>query len=249
MKLTPRSYLLADLLWSEVHALVEAGWTRVMIPCGAQEAHGATGLATDTIIPSGLADYLAPRLDSLIAPPMPYGLLRSLTVYPGSVSFSENTYQQVMLEIAEGLVRTGFHELLFINGHSGNRGVLKDVAWKIHLDGRAKALVYDWYSEPHDLTYDFYDGPGGHSGAGETAMVTAFQPEAAPENLWKKDEADALNPAINAYPGPYPIILMEAEKGLPDHDPEKATQFMNAVVDVAEKSIQSVLKRWSDLSI
>ncbi len=240
----PRSHQLENLLTHEVAELVPHSCHRVLIPCGALEAHGAAGLGTDTIIPAGLADAIAPRLHALIAPPVPYGKLKTLANYPGSVSLSEETYTQLLYEIGDGLLRTGFKELIFLNGHSGNLGPIKNAMFRLHRERNARCLAYDWYREADDISADLYDGPGGHSGCGETAMVLAFRPEAAPSDSWRKDDAGTLNPATYAFPGPYPIILMEEGAGLPDYDAAKADRFMALVVEKAVQSIEAILDRW-----
>lgn len=247
MAMTPRSVFLDDLLTSEVRDLVPAHTTRVMVPCGATEAHGAAGLGTDSIIPEGLAARLAEPLGALVAPTVHYGVLRSLSRYPGSVSLKPETYTVLMMDVAEGLIAAGFRELIFMNGHAGNRGVLKDVAHDLHIKHDVFAMVYDWYMEPDDVTPEIYDGPGGHSGAGETGLVRAFRPEAAPDGLWKKEDAGTLNPALAAYPGPYPIILMEEDAGLPDTDDGKAGELLDAVLQRATVTLGTVLSRWEQL--
>ncbi len=242
-----RDYKLENLLTSEIKELVPGKINRVLIPCGALEAHGAIGLGTDTIIPSGLAESLAPQLNALIAPPIPFGVLRSLSRYPGSVTLSQKLYFDLLMEICNGLIKSGFNEIIFLNGHSGNNKVIKNVAHQLHIENNVFAMVYDWYYEPDDITKEIYDGPGGHSGAGETGLVLVFRPEAAPKDLWNKDDAGTLNPAVNAYPGPYPIILMEEDQGLPDMDINKAKVLADEVISVAFKSINRVLERWNGL--
>jgi creatinine amidohydrolase len=244
--LTIRTRNLSDLIWHEVHDWLRDGGKRVIIPAGAQEAHGAIGLGTDTIIPAYLAERIAPELDALIAPPLPYGVLRSLSRYTGSISLSRNTYRLIVTEILEGLYQDGFREFILLNGHAGNHGILKDVAWDMHVRSEANVLVYDWYFERDDLTERYYDGPGGHSGSGETAMVLAARPEAAPPEALDRalEDAGTLNPAVQAYPGPYPVILMEEGKGLPEYDPQKAQEFSEAVTSKAIESISRVLERW-----
>ncbi len=247
MSLKPRSYHLGDLVWKEVQELIDGGWTRVIIPCGATEAHGSTGLATDTIIPEGMSIELAAKLDALIAPSIAYGVLRTLKAYSGSVSLTPETYTALMIEIGQELARNGFKELIFLNGHAGNRDSLKNASFAIHNSHQVKTLVYDWYFEPDDVTLSIYGGPGGHSGAGETGMVIAIHPDAAPENIWTDDEAGTLNPSISAYPSPFPIMLMAEGEGLPDPDPEKARLFFETVVSTAFDSIKRVTDRWVKL--
>ncbi|MBZ0263537.1 creatininase family protein [bacterium] len=245
--MNPRTYKLEHLLTNEVKELIQSGWTRIILPCGATEAHGSIGLGTDTIIPVGIAEKIAPKLHALIAPTIPVGVLRSLQRYPGSIGLKPDIYNSLILNVGEELFKSGFRELIMINGHAGNTGVLKDAAYTLHAMHDMRALVYDWYFEPDDLTLELYGGPGGHSGAGETGMVVAIEPDAAPEGLWKKEDAGALNNAVNAYPGPYPIIMMEEEKGYPDFDPDKAQRLFEAVCKKATSSIDEILNRWSVL--
>lgn len=145
------------------------------------------------------------------------------------------------------MVHSGFRELIFLNGHSGNRNALKDTAFDLHRKYDVRAMVYDWYFEPDDLTEKIYGGPGGHSGAGETGMVLAIRPEAAPDGLWKEKDAGTLNPSIAAYPGPYSIILEEENRGLPDYSRSKAAHLLDAVTEKALSSIIKVLNQWKSL--
>ncbi|HEB84810.1 MAG TPA: creatininase family protein [Bacteroidetes bacterium] len=244
---SPRTYFLEDLLSHEVRQWVPERIRRVLVPCGALEAHGSTGLATDTIIPVGLAERLAPRLDAFIAPAIPFGVLRTLRRYPGSVGLETDTYTRLMTEVGEGLLASGFQEIIFLNGHAGNRTPLKEAAYELHVKHGAFALVYDWYMEPFDGFAGVYDAPGGHSGAVETGMVLAVRPEAAPGELWRPEDAGVLNPAISAYPAPYPIMLMEEDRGLPDFDPEKAKRLLDIITNTAAEGLRRVLDRWESL--
>jgi len=247
MKNKIRDYNIENLLTSEITKLVPDTTSRIIIPCGALEAHGAVGLGTDTIIPKGLAEELAPRLNALISPAIPFGVLKTLANYSGSVTLTESLYKDLIYEIGSGFIDTGFDEIIFLNGHSGNRSGIKKAAFELHRDFSIYALVYDWFMEKDDITMAIYDGPGGHSGAGEVGLVAAFNPDAAPNNLWNKDDAGTLNPAIAAFPGPYPIILMEEDSGLPDYDLEKAKTFKNEVVELAFKSLDKVIHRWDEI--
>ena len=244
---SPRSYHLENLLTDEVKELVPNLIRRVIVPCGALEAHGAIGLGTDTIIPSGFADALAPRINALIAPAIPFGTLRTLKRYPGSIGLSPKLYLDLLKEIGEGLVKTGFDEILLLNGHAGNTATLKEAAYQLHVEHGVFALAYDWYFEPEQLAVDVYGGGGGHSGAAETGLVVAFRPEAAPEGLWKKEDAGVPKPSVSAYPAPYPIMLMDESSGLPDFDPAKAKLFAEGAIDNAAKSLDEVLSRWDTL--
>lgn len=247
MNKTVRSWKLEELLTSEVRSLVPLQIHRVLIPCGATEAHGAAGLGTDTLIPEGLAHRIAPKLNALVAPSVAYGTLRTLSRYPGSVTLTPETYTRLLIEIGTGLLDSGFKELLFISGHAGNIGGIKEACFDLHRSRGAFALGYDWFREIPDEQPGPYESLGGHSGTAETGLVLAIRPEAAPEGLWNQEDAGTLNPAISAYPGPFPIILEKEGEGFPDYDRKKAAQFLDAVADRAARSLLRVLDRWSQL--
>ncbi|MCB2198157.1 creatininase family protein [bacterium] len=242
-----RDYHLENLLTDEVRELVPDVVRRVIVPCGALEAHGAIGLGTDTIIPIGFAEALAPRLNALIAPALPLGTLRTLKRYPGSIGLSPALYLDLLKEIGDGLVQSGFDEIILLNGHAGNTATLKDAAYHLHVEHGVFALAYDWYFEPDQLAVDIYGGGGGHSAAAETGLVVAFRPDAAPEGLWKREDAGVPKPSVSAYPAPYPIMLIEEDNGLPDFDQNKAKRFAKGAIENAAKSLAEVLDRWETL--
>lgn len=243
----PRSYRLENLLTHEVRELVPDHINRVIVPCGATEAHGAIGLGTDTIIPDGLAEKIAPQLDALIAPAVPFGVLRTLSRYPGSLTLSRELYIELMSEIAEGLIFTGFEQIVFLDGHAGNINGLKEVALSMYQQYGIQALVYDWYFEDSGESSEPYDDFGGHSAAGETGLVRAIRPEAAPEGLWREEDAGVPNRAVSAYPAPYPIMLDREGAGLPDFDDVKAKKFFDQVAAKTVESLKTVFQRWDEL--
>ncbi|MFH0883873.1 MAG: creatininase family protein [bacterium] len=247
MSSSVRSWKLEELLTSEIGELVPKRIHRVMIPCGATEAHGAAGVGTDTLIPEGLALRIAPALNALVAPAVAYGTLRTLSRYPGSVTLTPETYTRLLVEIGTGLMDSGFRELLFINGHSGNIDSIKAAAFELHRKRGAFALSYDWFREIPGNEPGAYEALGGHSGTAETGLVLAIRPEAAPDGQWKKEDAGILNPAIAAYPGPFPIILEHEGEGFPDYDRDKAERFLDAVAARAVQNLQRVLDRWETL--
>jgi creatinine amidohydrolase/Fe(II)-dependent formamide hydrolase-like protein len=244
----PREYRLENLLSSEVHQLVPKHIHRAIVPCGATEAHGSIGLGTDTIIPDGLAEKIAPEVEALIAPAVPYGVLRTLSRYPGSISLSPELYTSLMTQVGLDLGRAGFTQIIFLDGHAGNIGSLKEAAFTLHREHGLFALVYDWYLEQDDEgNAKPYNGFGGHSGAAESGLVRALRPEAAPEGLWKSRDAGTLNSAVSAYPGPYSIILETEGEGLPDFDEKKADEFLKLVAARTVASLSGVLERWEEL--
>jgi len=79
-------------------------------------------MLTDTIV----ATELAERVDSamgdavLILPTLWMGASDHHLAFPGTMSFNLNTYVQVLCEMMESIIHSGFRKLFFLNGHGGN---------------------------------------------------------------------------------------------------------------------------------
>ena len=69
---------LADLNWMEFRELVPSKIQTVLLPTGTLEAHGVINNGADTTAPADLAAGMAPRLNALVAPAVPYGLTGNL---------------------------------------------------------------------------------------------------------------------------------------------------------------------------
>ena len=83
------------LTYIEVGKLIEKGNDTVILPIGTIEAHGPhLPLGTDVIIPSSIAEKLAEAIDGLIAPPIYYGITRSLLAYSGSLTVPQDVFKQ-----------------------------------------------------------------------------------------------------------------------------------------------------------
>ena len=106
---------LQHLTWEEAGEAAAAN-RLVIIPTGATEAHGAhLPLDVDTHQVSTVAERLAERVGALVAPALPYGYSTTWMGYPGTMTLSSETYQQVIVELASSLVEHGFHRIVILN--------------------------------------------------------------------------------------------------------------------------------------
>ena len=76
---------LEDMNWMEFKELVPAKMGAVILPVGTIEAHGVTNLGTDVSIPVFIAEKIAKDLNAIIAPPIYYGITRTLYSYPAGL--------------------------------------------------------------------------------------------------------------------------------------------------------------------
>lgn len=240
-----------DLSWEQFRDRVPSLCDLAIIPVGTIEAHGAIPLGTDTIIPEALAADLAPRLNGLIAPPVPYGVTNSLLPYPGSTTVSSATFSAYLFESAAGLVDAGFRRIVILNGHGGQSGEVGNVVARLWNEKRAYAVAVEWWGFAHELSASLYPGTvSGHAGVEETAMIVAIAPDLVDRGRATSIRRFARHDAIRARPFPASIILDKPEthgEGAPVVDPAKAKAFYSGIVTALEAGLSDVLAGWSEI--
>src|SRR4051794_26880909 len=94
----------------------------VLLPLGAIEQHGPhLAVSTDTDIVSRVALQAEKQLpdDILLCPTLPFGSSHHHLSFAG-ISISAVTYTQVVIELVESLLQSGFRRIVLLNGHGGN---------------------------------------------------------------------------------------------------------------------------------
>ena len=190
--------LLAELTWEEA-AQAAAANKRVIVPAGATEAHGQhLPLDVDTHQAATVASRLAERADALVAPVLPYGYSTTWMGFPGTVTLSSETFQQVLVEVCSSLVEQGFHRVLILNGHRPN-GTACDCAARRVVDAYAHSVPVEVtavsYWEPaaaalHALRRSEVGGMG-HACELETSFQMATRP-----HLVRMERLDGVKPPL-----------------------------------------------------
>lgn len=92
----------------------------VIIPVGSLEEHGPhLPLGTDTFHALELARRVVAKTPVVIAPPLFYGMCRSTSEHPGTVSISGDTLRSLLRDLGREFYRQGMRRLIFISGHAG----------------------------------------------------------------------------------------------------------------------------------
>jgi len=92
----------------------------VLVPFGATEEHGPhLPLSTDTLHAVEVGRRLAERRDIFIAPPLPYGVCRSTSQHPGTISLTTATLRALAIDIVTALYRQGLRNFVLLTGHAG----------------------------------------------------------------------------------------------------------------------------------
>ena len=143
--------LWAKLSWHELETLAQRPPHLAIWPIGAIEQHGRH-LPTDVDVRNcrEVAEGVSAETGVPLLPALAFGDSRFWEGWPGTLTLQPETLVQLMLEISDGVARTGFRRLLLLNGHIGNGPVLAIAEAKIrqrHPSMQVRALGW-WDVSP-----------------------------------------------------------------------------------------------------
>ncbi len=243
---------LEELNWMEFAELVPAKIRTVLLPTGTLEAHGVIHNGADNTAPLDIARALAPKLDALVAPLIPYGVTGSLDGYPGTFQISEAAYRPFVADVLKGLARIGFRNIIVVNGHGGPQtAILNELAEQASREHRVRVMVVNWWAACSEATLRVFGEDGGHAGWNETAFTQATRP-----HLVRRERHSAAlempRPAAGswaAYPFPAPVILYQPGQGSVRFDEGRAKEYFQAVVDCMTQLVRGVIERWDRMNL
>ncbi len=144
-----------------------------------------------------------------------------------------------------GLNRSGFRNIIVLNGHGPNFGPLNDAAREVFRDTDARILVINWWSVTPDITEAIYGAQGGHAGNNETAAVLALRPDLVHEDRYEgPDQATPFAPGLQASTFPSSIGIYATGQGSPDFDPDKAERYFELVIARMLEISRDVMAKW-----
>jgi creatinine amidohydrolase/Fe(II)-dependent formamide hydrolase-like protein len=180
MARAPNFRSIGDLSFSDISARLHE--TSILcLPLGAIEQHGPhLPLNTDVVIAEELTRTLIERWGDLFdlwqLPTVSIGLSREHDWAPGTLSFSLQGFAGLIMELGRALTRSlPTRNLVIINGHGGNRGILENLLHELVAELALNCCVI----HPFDLCKALAAGPIAdiHGGAGETSVMLALAPE------------------------------------------------------------------------
>jgi len=245
----PSRYL-DGLNWMEFREIVPAKVKTVLLTTGTVEAHGVINNGADNLAPVKIAEAIAPEVNALIAPHIPYGITGGLAPYPGATHIPAEVYAPYVRAVLVSLARNGFKNVVIVNGHGGPQAeVLSKLAHEVALEYKVNTLVVNWWAACADVAQEVFGNPGGHAGENETAFIQAIDPK-----LVKKERLSAVTttpiPAPgewSATPFPSPIELYKKGEGAPrDFDQKKADDYFRRVNACVAALVKDTLRRWSE---
>ena len=243
--------LLEEMTWPEVRDAAADGLP-VVLPIGSTEQHGPhLPLATDCILPVGVAMAAAEEVPLVVAPPLRFGARsRALSGggegFPGTLSVRGATLMDTLTQVLLGLGRSGFRDICVQNWHYENAGFLWDACdLAVERDDRLRILLLE--GAMPDLPADELDAlfPGGfpgwdveHASIMETSMMLALRPGLVHMDRVVDDEAER-HPAWDVVPAPPAFV---PASGVLWHPSVSTPELGHRFVDIAAARMVEALR-------
>ncbi len=184
---------LCNLTWPEAKE-----WAKkepvVVIPTGSTEQHGPhLPLKVDICCADYIARKVCEKTNMLVTPPLNFGYSEIWQDYPGTISFTQETYCAALRDICTSLMRGGFKKLFILNGHNPNLILVTAVMYElidkyadqgIQIGGASYFFMAK--EECDEIGENFRDGT--HANEMETSLGLALFPEYV-----KMDEAERVS--------------------------------------------------------
>jgi creatinine amidohydrolase len=246
---TPSTRELERINWMEFRELVPKQIDTVLVPLGTLEPHGVTANGADIIAPVAIARAIAPKVNALIAPAIPYGITGSMDAYPGAFTIPEDVYRPYVKAVLAGLARNQFKNIILINGHGGPQtAILNALGVEIGREAGVRTLVINWWTYCADITLEVFGEDGGHAGENENAFMLAIDPTLVHKERYTGPEMTTANPAAgtwSAYPTPSSIGLYKEGQGFPRFDAVKAKRYFERVNEKMGKLVADTIRKWN----
>jgi creatinine amidohydrolase len=245
----PATREMNDLNWMEFRELVPARIRTVILTVGTLEPHGVINNGADNTAPVALARELAPKINALIAPHIPYGVTGSMAAYPGAFEIPPEAFRAYVRAVLEGLARNRFRNIIILNGHGGQQtSILEQEAAAVAAQRGVNTLVVNWWAVAADASRAVFGQDGGHAGINETAFIQAVDPHLVHRELYRGPEMATPVPAPGtwaAWPFPSSITLYTPGQGWPtDFDQKKAEEYYRQVVERVTALVTDTLHKW-----
>ena len=159
----------------------------VVLPLGSQEQHGHhLPLLTDTINCAEIASQAEAALGdtALFLPMLWVGASDHHLHFPGTVSVHNATYTNMLEDILESLIGSGFRRIVLLNGHGGNAGPGSEALYQVQMRHREKRdlwlVMATWFAlaAPQIAAMETLEQKAvTHACEIETSMILYLRPE------------------------------------------------------------------------
>ena len=138
---------IAEMNWMQVEQHVKHD-QRAVLPIGSTEQHAQLSLCVDTILAERVSVDAAQPLEVPVFPAIQYGFTPSFVDYPGTVTLSLATLCALVCEVLDSMVRSGFRQIVIVNGHGGNSPAQSAVLEWLNKNRGVQVKWHNWWNSP-----------------------------------------------------------------------------------------------------
>ena len=216
---------------------------KIIIPLGSMEQHGPhLPISTDTIIAEYLANQLTKKISSYVLPGIPYGV--SFEHRPFfNISISNDVLSELLSQICISLGENGFNQIIILNGHRGNMGVLQYIPQIVERNNPKMNVFGINYWHLIEREFD-------HGGFVETSLMLAIEPKLVQMQMAKRGYLNKkrLNSTYTTFLSNTSSFKITRNVVL--GDPRKATKEEGKkIISITMKNLVRTLKELDDLLI
>jgi creatinine amidohydrolase len=116
-------FFVGKMSWRDVERAVARG-AAAFFPMGSTEEHGPHAPMGDYMAAEEIALRVARQTEDLVFPPLPFSYSEYFRHFPGTITLSDRCLYQLVWEVVECLIGSGFRHIVLFNGHKGNEPTL-----------------------------------------------------------------------------------------------------------------------------
>ena len=118
---------------------------RCILPVGSTEQHAYLSLCTDSILAEKISADAADMLNIPVLPVLNYGHTPLFMSYPGTITVSLETLEQIISEIIVSLINHRFRRIMIVNGHGGNMPIESRIKSRFKNNENCKIKFHNWW--------------------------------------------------------------------------------------------------------
>lgn len=176
----------------------------VLFPIAAIEQHGRhLPVGTDALILEALLQRFADTKEFvdcsvLIGPQLWVGKSNEHLGFAGTISYTAHTLYDMIDEMTDSMVKSGFKNIMLTNSHGGNTDLLNMISRDLRIKYGINVYVFDWWFTPfwQELlkTEKESKSPYGvfHACELETSLMMAIHPELVDQDAIEDETPEAM---------------------------------------------------------
>jgi creatinine amidohydrolase len=148
------------MTWPEVKAAMAAGKTTAIVYTGGTEQRGPQNVnGGHTLMARATAKAIALKLgNAIVMPTLAYSPNRASADLPGTIGLSNEVFGQMLTEISEQAIITGFKNVMIMGDHGGGQpAVFAEVAKKLDAKYSPKGIHVYFVDEVYKKAQDDFD--------------------------------------------------------------------------------------------